>query len=164
MGEVVFFCSAASSRVRTKKQKKREREREREEECSISPSRRSELHLHLPQLKLSLSPPPEKLHDIIPLSSSKPQDGSILAPRTLSRKSCQGRDARLHRLISLLTQLHVTHGLRSCSSSIDPWLSYPSDFPASARALQSSFLILQNFKYCKETLIPPSARSNLRRL
>lgn len=162
MGEVVFFCSAASSRVRTKKQKK-EKEREREEECSISPSRRSELHLHLPRLKLSLSPP-EKLHDIIPLSSSKPQDGSILAPRTLSRKSCQGRDARLHRLISLLTQLHVTHGLRSCSSSIDPSLSYPSDFPASARALQSSFLILQNFKYCKETLIPPSARSNLRRL
>lgn len=162
MGEVVFFCSAASSRVRTKKQK-REKEREREEECSISPSRRSELHLHLPRLKLSLSPP-EKLHDIIPLSSSKPQDGSILAPRTLSRKSCQGRDARLHRLISLLTQLHVTHGLRSCSSSIDPSLSYPSDFPASARALQSSFLILQNFKYCKETLIPPSARSNLRRL
>lgn len=162
MGEVVFFCSAASSRVRTKKQK-REKEREREEECSISPSRRSELHLHLPRLKLSLSPP-EKLHDIIPLSSSKPQDGSILAPGTLSRKSCQGRDARLHRLISLLTQLHVTHSLRSCSSSIDPSLSYPSDFPASARALQSSFLILQNFKYCKETLIPPSARSNLRRL
>lgn len=115
-------------------------------------------------VKVVSFPPPEKLHDIIPLSSSKPQDGSILAPGTLSRKSCQGRDARLHRLISLLTQLHVTHGLRSCSSSIEPSLSYPSDFPASARALQSSVLILQNFKYCKETLIPPSARSNLRRL
>lgn len=164
MGEVVFFVLQPPAGWEQKNKKKRVKEREREEECSISPSRRSELHLHLPQLKLSLSPPPEKLHDIIPLSSSKPQDGSILAPRTLSRKSCQGRDARLHRLISLLTQLHVTHGLRSCSSSIDPSLSYPSDFPASARALQSSFLILQNFKYCKETLIPPSARSNLRRL
>lgn len=123
------------------------------EQCSVSPSRRSELRLR--RLKLTLSPP-ERL---LTISSRKPQDGSISAPRKLSHQIC------LHHFCSRRRGKLCTERYKRIVKLLRrPFLEYLGDFSRGSSGPRVSFYFWKAL--CGENkptfIILPSAFCNLR--